>query len=378
MTRKVLRNIISTTLAVLGPLVLFDAIIAATAWYFRIPKDLFLASGVMRMRYGYLMLCSGAYGVARVGAVHPIFNTPYRKWLTTTPWRRGLPLPLGEVSLTIVDAAGLAVLVAVAGLYLRVAFWLPLVPFLAGYVTVLTVALASSGERKIPAVLWGGLMVAVLAYPNLLAVLVVLLALLPLAWWNWWQSQLRFPWGLQDKPQLNADVRGSWARVGPRKPPEPIPLIRSTIRSFLIALTLYALLHHAQITVKDLVKGGGLLIVSVGAVLALVRLFIYCAVNLSPMSLWGRIWMGRLIIPGYDYVLLAPLAMVLTSATLPFALLATGLPPDLCICLAAFAVMLIGFAAPPTRCHWELTGSHRISLLGQQQQVQSTSLSVAT
>jgi hypothetical protein len=116
MIRKRLKTLGQAAIVVLGPILFFDAFVAGMAWYFRIPWYDFLAPALTRFRLGYLVLCAGSYGLGRVAATHPIFNTPYRRWLMTTPWRRGLPLPLGEVSLTTGDAVWLGVLVAVAAL----------------------------------------------------------------------------------------------------------------------------------------------------------------------------------------------------------------------------------------------------------------------
>jgi hypothetical protein len=139
------------------------------------------------------------------------------------------------------------------------------------------------------------------------------------------------------------------------------PLARSLTLSFLLALTLFALLHHLKLTAGDAAATICLSALA-GMLLSAIRGLIYTAVYHSPISLRGRIWTLRPIIPGYDYVLIAPLAMVITSIALPLALLAMGSPPDLAFALAAFAVILIGLAAPPTRFHWQLTGSHSISL----------------
>ena len=45
--------------------------------------------------------------------------------------------------------------------------------------------------------------------------------------------------------------------------------------------------------------------VTFGCVLG--RLFFYCSNHWPPISLWGRLWTGRWIIPGYDKVFIAPL-----------------------------------------------------------------------
>jgi hypothetical protein len=46
-----------------------------------------------------------------------------------------------------------------------------------------------------------------------------------------------------------------------------------------------------------------------GGVLGLIRLAIYEIGHAPPISLWGRLWTGRWIVPGYDSILLTPVAV---------------------------------------------------------------------
>ena len=45
-----------------------------------------------------------AFGCFRVFAFHPLFDTEYRSWLKSSPWRQGMPLPLGPVYPGFADA----------------------------------------------------------------------------------------------------------------------------------------------------------------------------------------------------------------------------------------------------------------------------------
>ncbi|MCA8997513.1 MAG: hypothetical protein KDA80_11010, partial [Planctomycetaceae bacterium] len=66
---------------------------------------------------GLIGMLAAAYGVYRVAAYHPIYQKEYREWLERTPWRFGLPLPLGPVHLVLQDLVPLAILLGLALLF---------------------------------------------------------------------------------------------------------------------------------------------------------------------------------------------------------------------------------------------------------------------
>ncbi len=82
---------------------------------------------------------------------------------------------------------------------------------------------------------------------------------------------------------------------------------------------------------------------------------------MPPISLLGRIATGRLIIPGYDMALLAPLAPILAAGVLPDAATAVGIPMVIGYPVAAGVVIWLALALPPRRTDWQLTGHHRIA-----------------
>jgi hypothetical protein len=98
----------------------------------------------------------------------------------------------------------------------------------------------------------------------------------------------------------------------------------------------------------------------IGGSAALGRVLVYCNTCRSPISLFGRIATGRLIIPGYDRVMLAPLAILLTALAVAFIGDAYELLPSVIAGLAAGLVTLIGLGAGPSLRRWHLTGEHRI------------------
>ena len=79
-----------------------------------------------------------------------------------------------------------------------------------------------------------------------------------------------------------------------------------------------------------------------------------------PISLWGRIWTGRWIIPGYDQMLAAPVCALIVGVLLPFLLDYWGAPPEYFFPLSLTVVLLIVLEMGPSLNRWQLTGNHRI------------------
>jgi hypothetical protein len=95
--------------------------------------------------------------------------------------------------------------------------------------------------------------------------------------------------------------------------------------------------------------------------IAFARLYRYCGNHWWPISLWGRLWTGRWIIPGYDYVFVSPLLAVTTYILGVIYCVrhpaATPASIGITVGVAMWCLLCIG----PNLTHWRLTGRHRIS-----------------
>jgi hypothetical protein len=90
------------------------------------------------------------------------------------------------------------------------------------------------------------------------------------------------------------------------------------------------------------------------------RVLLYCHSYLPPLSLLGRLSLGRLIIPGYDKVFIAPqlaVLMFVAAATLPFW---SGVSHPIAASIGVMASWWILFGMGPSLDAWRFTGSHRI------------------
>ncbi|HEX2474479.1 MAG TPA: hypothetical protein VHK01_07030, partial [Lacipirellulaceae bacterium] len=91
------------------------------------------------------------------------------------------------------------------------------------------------------------------------------------------------------------------------------------------------------------------------------RSWLYLRGYAPPISFLGRIATGRLVIPGYDIVLLAPLVTAVVAYVLPGILAAFGMHPSVAFPVSSSVVAWLALALPPARADWHLTGHHRIA-----------------
>jgi hypothetical protein len=91
------------------------------------------------------------------------------------------------------------------------------------------------------------------------------------------------------------------------------------------------------------------------------RVGTYCWGYAAPIGLWGRIFTLRWIIPGYDYVFIAPLLALATCAVGISIQPLLGAPVQIAAPLTLTLVFIIILTSAPTLSYWRLTGNHRLS-----------------
>jgi len=91
------------------------------------------------------------------------------------------------------------------------------------------------------------------------------------------------------------------------------------------------------------------------------RIGTYCWGYAPPINLWGRIFTLRWIIPGYDYVFLAPLlAAGVTGAGISVQPLWKA-PVEIAAPVTLALMFIVTLTSAPTLERWRLTGKHRVS-----------------
>jgi hypothetical protein len=92
-----------------------------------------------------------------------------------------------------------------------------------------------------------------------------------------------------------------------------------------------------------------------------VRFRVYTSGYRSPITLFGRLASGRLLVPSYDQVWLTPLAALVIHAVLTSAPLAAIVPLNWLIPIAVGVNAVIALAGPPSLSTWRTTGGYRMS-----------------
>lgn len=315
------------------------------------------------------MLIFGAY---RAATFHPFFRPGYRKWLETTPWTLGKPLPVGPAHPT----PGDALIVAAAGL----PEWLsgdvhPITSYasaLGGYLALLSVTFAQTGAWGFQYPVLFGLGLAVMlsgARPEISGAAVLASCLVAMVGLR--RSFRHWPWSKVPSFSYDASkgivAEGNppplgwpYDRLGPRRdpPPDGHDAAGKFLRALLVGWWIFAL--------ECVLGPGGAPFAHGGLVLNLV--FITCAARVSttiaghapPISLAGRIVRLRPLIPSYDQVFVAPLGAMFAAAAGPFALARAGVRIDVAVAACAAAAMMLLWLGGPDPRAWQLTARHRV------------------
>ena len=96
-------------------------------------------------------------------------------------------------------------------------------------------------------------------------------------------------------------------------------------------------------------------------VLSAMRAVIYISGHAPPLGFFGRIATGRIIIPGYDYIFVAPLTTIITGVGGTALLAQLKAPPILSVDVMLFLVIFLITTMPPDLSVFHYTGNHRIN-----------------
>ena len=313
------------------------------------------------------------YGVYRAAMFHPFFRPGYRRWLETTPWSWGKPLPVGPAHPTWGDA----VLVAAAGL----PAWLsgdvhPITSYalaLAGYLLALSATFAKTGAWAFPFPVLFGLGLALMlcrGRPESYGAAVLASAVVAMIGLR--RSFRRWPWAdvasIVYDPTRGFFVEGKapalgWPfdRLGPRHDPPRGRSRRSPARSsgpcspaggFMCSSACSS--PRSQLFVRLIVAG------NLANLLGIYRLVTMLSGYASPINLAGRIARFRPLIPSYDQVFLVPIAAFLVALVGPGALALGGIPINVAVAVSASLALMTLWLGGPDRRTWQLTARHRI------------------
>lgn len=354
------RALVPMLIALLLPLAVLEAAPALVYQTYGI-HDAKLSHAVGRLQT--IIACGFAVHAAlRVAGRHPKWRGEYLAWLMTTPWRPGLPLPLGSPAPAPLDGVRILAITGVASLFLQRFAAAPPIVYAIAYALASAFKLPRVGPKLAGVALWMILAAIVRVRTELLAVAALALVAYVVARFGMLASLRAYPWG-EDEPKPHRPSLGAWFdKLSPR-PPEPhISRFAGFALPIVIGWALYCLLARVQLEKGGEMKLGVFVVMGIGGVIAaLARWAVYGGNHVSPISLAGRLRTGRVILPRHDVVFVAPLAGALLAGFMPLALLSAGCSPAAAIGLAVAAALLVLINAPPTVARWQLTAQCRIT-----------------
>lgn len=334
------------------------------------------------------------FGICRVLRFHPVFDEPYRQWLSTTPWTPSCPLLKGQLTLGWRDALFLSVITGLWVVHAQPVPYLPSIFALLAYMISLAIVMIFTRQLVEPLLLLSapGLLLLCVGHQRVFLVMAAGIAL-GVAHWSACRALTRsiLPFGTvsfrgihKEFPTLepgdaylaaffsrifqsqdDADLQKAtdscgwpWSRIGGNaglKAPVPV----GTKLAIIGLLAYYYLVARSFGGDAQKAADGFVPIFLVAA--ALIRLLIYKVGYAAPISLPGRIATRRFIIPRHDMVFLAPLAVILVYGLLPIigARIGTSLPlTNVCtLVLGCAALFFIG----PSLREWRFTGACRLT-----------------
>lgn len=325
-------------------------------------------------RNGVVLTAAAMYGIFRVLAFHPLARHDYGSWLYLTPWRHPKPLPFGPVHLTAQDLA-----VVVIGVLLchgaPEAQWAVPGTLLVTYLSCLCLLFWACGLRwwTYSLVFGLGLVVRLDAWSSV-AGTAVAVALYPVARVALSASLAGYPWPATVVRPI-AEFMG-YTRTKRKQPwfdksdlGWPCDLLQRPIdvpsRNWLhlgVDTLLVGWVTYAASSILPSKNSRDLLLLApmVALLLCAQRLFSYCWCFRPPINLWGRIFTGRWIIPGYDQVLVGPVCVLAIGLFLPFGLLRLGWPGAVSLSVWVAVLFLAHRGIGPSFPRWVLTGKYRL------------------
>lgn len=318
---------------------------------------------------GSLGLLATLYGLYRVVRFHPVCRPAYREWLARTPWTPDRPLPDGPVLLVPQDAVVLALLGVPAWLVFGPAAW-PLFPaFVLAYLLSLALMFLVTGPRVVAYLVLFGIVAMIGLAQNRLAVVGLALTNYVVAVIGFRLSLRLFPWepgadkALRQRVAEAMQLGWPFDRLAPVVAPRLLRWWEGPVLGLLVGCAVFA--GGYQLERSDPRTGAppAALVTLVPMVLcfsAAGRLLAYMIGHLPPISLWGRLMTGRLLIPKYDVVFVAPLLAIVVTIVCPAWLPDTGLSFVAATAVGAGLAAAILTMVGPDRARWQLTAPARL------------------
>jgi hypothetical protein len=308
----------------------------------------------LRAHYVVLTLGSIIYGFYRSVKNHPAGSPGYKKWLKSTPWHAGMPLPLGPAMIRWWDGLVVAGALALNHWTGESPWLLVILPCLISYSIGSLLMLSTVGQaRDAYAIAFGGSLI-LWAAPHPFVMLGVAVVLCLIGHEGLRTSLTTFPWEETEKKKVSSE-------------PWPLPIYENAgprvgfgeaVLGVGLAMSWYgALIYQLQAKGETVVMEAAIAAIGAGVI----RWLVYCGTYRPPLTLLGRIVRMRLILPGYDQALVIPWLTLLVGITVPITLNEVGGPPPVVGMMSVGLTLMIALTGGPNLRVWQLTGYHRMT-----------------
>ena len=358
-----------------------------TAWARWADPSNELARFIYRLRDVCCIGAAGILGVYRVAGFHPQLDSDYMSWLYLTPWQPHKPLPKGPLHLGWQDVLALGLLFLFSAHQRQLpAAHIPLA-FSLGYGLTMAFSLVAIDQSWLAMATLAliGLVARLMQESQLAGLAAALFLVGPWSYGCVYVTLKTFPWTARatefrrsmrrnwqvfttgHKEHMNQGVNFDYPETEVQWPYNRLharvrPLLSRPQRVAVAALVgwwLYVLFSLPYGDQGALVVLGTLYPISVLLATGS-RLVLYSMHHWSPISLLGRIFTLRWIIPAYDVVFLTPLATIATGIAAPLTLNWLAIPPSLIVSLSVPAVLLVVTLGGPKMTKWQLTAPVRL------------------
>lgn len=345
------------------------------------------AWGFFRVREIFCVAAASVLGIYRVAAYHPQFDSEYINWLWLSPWQPHKPLPKGPLHVGLQDAlfVGLLALLSAHERTLPVEN-VPLA-FCLAYGLTMALSLAAIDQAwlalaSLAAI--GGVVRLIIVSPTAGLAGALLLA----GPWSYYCVHVTlktFPWTTR-ATEFRQSMRRNWQvfttghkeylnqsidlNYSEREVQWPFNRLHARVRPLVsrpLRVGIALVIGWWIYVVTSVPHGdqGALVMLGMAYPITVLlsaggRLVLYSNVHWSPISLLGRIFTFRWIIPAYDVVFLTPLATVATAIAAPLSLSGLGLPPNLILSLSVPVVLIVVTLGGPRLATWQLTAPTRL------------------
>ena len=300
--------------------------------------------------------------VMRCRHPNPTLHQDFSSWLRTTPWHRGLDLPIKPVQLVWQDFVFVGILEGYAHIRLGAPWLENSGVFVAVYLLFQLAALALRKEtRNYALAIAVGLSGALLFVPNTTAIAAACWASYGVAYLGLQRLLDVLPFEPEASPPRFTSY--GYGLLGPWSATRTDGYLKLRLMLSLypgwVAYCFIRGVSHIDKKGPELSDFRPSAIYGLFLLAAGIRLLVFVVQHWPPISLAGRIRTLRLIIPRYDCVFLAPIIISLLCF-LPEFLFAHGYSAELTVALTISTTLAAMLFLPPSLRWWKLCGEHRI------------------